>query len=292
MRAIFKYIRPLTSGEACQLKTRYKGTARCLAGGSDLLLQWRRGEAVFDYCIDLTFISDLKYYECTNKDLRIGALTTLADLENAEALNSYMACIKAAVKQMCTPQLRTLATVGGNLCNASPAADLAVLFLAMGAEVKILGSSSERQIPLEVFFIGVNKTKLGDDEILTDVRIPLPTQKTGVSFSRVGRTVVDIAQVNAAVCITVGSDGVVGDAKIVLGAVAPTPIRSKAAEKILLGLKTTAIGDDVIERAAVTAAADGKPISDIRASAEYRSYISKVLVRRSIEDSIRSINGG
>ncbi len=287
----FKYLRPSTSEEASKVKAEYGRRAKCLAGGTDLLLQWRREETDFEYCLDLTFIPELKYIQNIKKELCIGALTTLAHLEDAVEGNSLKACIRDTVSQMCTPQLRNLATVGGNLCNASPAADLSVLFVALGAQAQILGKSGERSISMEDFFRGVNETVLADDEILTEIRIPLPAFRTGHSFSRVTRTVIDIAQVNTAASLAVDATGVVVDAKIVLGAVAPVPIRSRAAEQMFVGLEISQIDRGVIEMASNQAVTEIKPVSDIRASAAYRRHVSKVLVRRSIEVTIRNLNG-
>ena len=290
MRNKFKYLRPSTSEEASKIKAEYGRRAKCLAGGTDLLLQWRHGETDFEYCLDLTFIPELKYIQNIKKELCIGALTTLAHLEDAVEGNSLKACIRNTVSQMCTPIIRNLATVGGNLCNASPAADLSVLFVALGAQAQILGKSGERSISMEDFFRGVNETVLADDEILTAIRIPLPAFRTGHSFNRVTRTVIDIAQVNTAVSLAVDATRIV-DAKIVLGAVAPVPIRSKTAEQMFVGLEISQVDQGLIEMASNQAVTEIKPVSDIRASAAYRRQVSKVLVRRSIEESIRNLNG-
>jgi len=290
MRNKFKYLRPSTSEEASKIKAEYGRRAKCLAGGTDLYLQWRRGETDFEYCLDLTFIPELKYIQNIKKELCIGALTTLAHLADAVEGNSLKGCIRNTVSQMCTPIIRNLATVGGNLCNASPAADLSVLFVALGAQAQILGKSGERSTPLEDFFRGVNKTVLADDEILTGIRVPLPTLRTGHSFNRVTRTVIDIAQVNTAVSLAVDATRIV-DAKIVLGAVAPVPIRAKAAEQMFAGVEISQVDQGLIGKASEQAASETKPISDIRVSAAYRREVSKVLVRRSIEESIRKLNG-
>lgn len=290
MRNKFKYLRPSTSEEASKIKAEYGRRAKCLAGGTDLLLQWRRGETDFEYCLDLTFIPELKYIQNIKKELCIGALTTLAHLEDAVEGNSLKACIRNTVSRMCTPQLRNLATVGGNLCNASPAADLSVLFVALGAQAQILGKSGERSISLEDFFRGVNETVLADDEILTGIRIPLPAFRTGHSFNRVTRTVIDMAQVNTAVSLAVDATRIV-DVKIILGAVAPVPIRAKTAEQMFVGLEISQVDQGLIEMASNQAVTEIKPVSDIRASAAYRRQVSKVLVRRSIEESIRNLNG-
>ena len=290
MRNKFKYLRPSTSEEASKIKAEYGRRAKCLAGGTDLFLQWRRGETDFEYCLDLTFIPELKYIQNVKKELCIGALTTIAHLEDAVEGNSLKACIRNTVSQMCTPIIRNLATVGGNLCNASPAADLSVLFVALGAQAQILGKSGERSISLEDFFSGVKETVLADDEILTEIRIPLPAFRTGHSFNRVTRTVIDIAQVNTAVSLAVDATRIV-DAKIVLGAVAPVPIRSKTAEQMFVGLEISQVDQGLIKMASNQAVTEIKPVSDIRASAAYRRQVSKVLVRRSIEESIRNLNG-
>jgi carbon-monoxide dehydrogenase medium subunit len=240
--------------------------------------------------LDLTFIPELKYIQNIKKELCIGALTTLAHLEDAVEGNSLKACIRNTVSRMCTPQLRNLATVGGNLCNASPAADLSVLFVALGAQAQILGKSGERSISLEDFFRGVNETVLADDEILTGIRVPLPAFRTGHSFNRVTRTVIDMAQVNTAVSLAVDATRIV-DVKIILGAVAPVPIRAKTAEQMFVGLEISQVDQGLIEMASNQAVTEIKPVSDIRASAAYRRQVSKVLVRRSIEESIRNLNG-
>jgi len=290
MRNKFKYLRPSTSEEASNIKAEYGRRAKCLAGGTDLLLQWRHGETDFEYCLDLTFIPELKYIQDIKKELCIGALTTLAHLEDAVEGNSLKTCIRNTVSRMCTPQLRNLATVGGNLCNASPAADLSVLFVALGAQAQILGKSGERSISLEDFFRGVKETVLADDEILTEIRIPLPAFRTGHSFNRVTRTVIDMAQVNTAVSLAVDATSIV-DVKIVLGAVAPMPIRAKTAEQMFVGLEISQVDQGLIKMASNQAVTEIKPVSDIRASAAYRRQVSKVLVRRSIEESIRNLNG-
>jgi len=287
----FEYHRPTSSKEACQIKTQYGHESKCLAGGTDLLLQWRNGDINFRHCIDLTFTPELRYLKTLDNELRIGALTTLADLENIHAENCVEAILALTSSQMCTPQTRTIATVGGNLCNASPAADLSVLFIALGAKAILLGPSGEREVSAENLFRGVNKNTLMDDEFLTELRIPLTENKTAPTFRRAGRTVVDIAQVNCAVSLTMNADGVLVDPRIALGAVAPVPIRSPASEKMLSGSKIADVNDELIESVSIQAASDTKPISDIRGSEAYRRYISKILVKQSIQESIQKLNG-
>ncbi|MBW2690856.1 MAG: xanthine dehydrogenase family protein subunit M [Deltaproteobacteria bacterium] len=288
----FKYLRPKSPKEACELKTKHGPKAKYLAGGTDLLLALQGGGAAFNCFIDLTFLSGLNFIENSEGILRIGTLTTLADIENASPENSLLACLSAGAKQMCTPQTRNYATVGGNLCNASPAADMSVIFVALNAEVRVLGLSGERDVPVEDFFTGVNQTALNENEMLTEIRVPVPEMKTCAAFGRSGRTGVDIAQVNTAVSLSVDAEGVVAEARIAMGAVAPVPIRSRSAEKLLLGMDISEIDQTLLEKVSKQAASDAKPITDIRASAAYRKEITKVLVRRSLEEAIQEFAGG
>ncbi|MEE9519204.1 MAG: FAD binding domain-containing protein, partial [bacterium] len=179
--------------------------------------------------------------------------------------------------------LRHLATIGGNLCNAVPSADAAIPLIALDAEAVIAGVDGDRIVKFEDFFTFVQETVLDESEIQKEIRIPQQPPGTGASFKRIGRTNVDIALVNAAVRLVLDGDGVCADSRIVLGAVAPTPIRARRAEEMLIGRKLTA---ELIEEAAETAAQGTKPISDVRASAEYRREMSRVLVKRALIEAL------
>jgi CO/xanthine dehydrogenase FAD-binding subunit len=243
------------------------------------------------YCIDLSLISNLLFIKHTPKELRIGTLTRLADLENSDQGNGLTAALRSAAGQMCTPQIRTFATVGGNVCNASPASDLPVLLMALNGRVKIRGVSGDRTVALEEFFRGVKQTVLKDDEMLSEISVPKPTTRTASAYQRATRLVVDCNQTNTAVRLSVDDSGVVTDARIALGAVAPTPMRAKAAEKMLLGVNVSEFEADLIEEASRLAASETRPITDLRASADYRREISRVLVRRCIDESIQKLRG-
>lgn len=292
MAKSFEYQRPTTIAEACELKLEHGASARFLAGGTDLILNWRRGAVDFKNCIDLTFVPDLKRIDRTDTELRIGALATLASIEAAgQNGNGLEGVLGRVARQMCTPQIRTLATIGGNLCNASPAADLPVLLMALDAEVDIAGASGEREVPLTDFFLGVNQTVLKDDEMVTRIRIPVPSPKSACAYERATRIVVDCNQTNAAVALSLDTVGRVADARISLGAVAPVPMRAKAAEKMLVGMDANNAKRDMITQVSVQAAAETRPITDLRASADYRKEISRVLVQRCIESSIVKLEG-
>ena len=284
----FEYLRPSTSEEAIALKAKYKDRARYWAGGTDLMLQWRAGEVDIDYCIDLTFVPTLNYIENERDGVRIGAMTSLDALDNAASLNQLMEVIGYTARLMCTKQTRTISTVGGNMCNASPGADLSPLFVALDSEATIMGSDGSRTVLMENFFQGVNETILKDEELLVEIRVPVPDHPREACYKRVARTFVDIALISSAVSIS-SDNGVVTDARISLGAVAPVPIRSRAAEQKLIGSILSEIDDDILEEIGQLAATDASPISDIRAGKEYRLDMCTVLTRRSLEESVRNL---
>jgi carbon-monoxide dehydrogenase medium subunit len=284
----FEYLRPSTSEEAIALKAKYKDRARYWAGGTDLMLQWRAGEVDIDYCIDLTFVPTLNYIENERDGVRIGAMTSLDALDNAASLNQLMKVIGYTARLMCTKQTRTISTVGGNMCNASPGADLSPLFVALDSEATIMGSDGSRTVLMENFFQGVNETILKDEELLVEIRVPVPDHPREACYKRVARTFVDIALISSAVSIS-SDNGVVTDARISLGSVAPVPIRSRAAEQKLIGSILSEIDDDILEEIGQLAATDASPISDIRAGKEYRLDMCTVLTRRSLEESVRNL---
>ena len=284
----FEYLRPSTSEEAIALKAKYKDRARYWAGGTDLMLQWRAGEVDIDYCIDLTFVPTLNYIENERDGVRIGAMTSLDALDNAASLNQLMEVIGYTARLMCTKQTRTISTVGRNMCNASPGADLSPLFVALDSEATIMGSDGSRTVLMENFFQGVNETILKDEELLVEIRVPVPDHPREACYKRVARTFVDIALISSAVSIS-SDNGVVTDARISLGSVAPVPIRSRAAEQKLIGSILSEIDDDILEEIGQLAATDASPISDIRAGKEYRLDMCTVLTRRSLEESVRNL---
>ena len=167
----------------------------------------------------------------------------------------------------------------------------AVLLMVLDAQLALAGASGERTVPIADFFTGVNQTVLKDDEMLTEIRIPLPGPKAACAYERATRMVVDCNQTNAAVALSLDADGIVADARISLGAVAPVPIRATGAEKILVGMNVANAKKDMIAQVSDQAAAETKPITDLRASADYRKEISRVLVKRCIESSIVKLEG-
>jgi carbon-monoxide dehydrogenase medium subunit len=247
--------------------------ARVIAGGTDLLVN---GPADTKSLVDINGLG-LRYIR-EEEGLRIGVTSTFADLLRSPLLASYPYHVISDVSgELGHHNLRHVATIGGNICNAVPSADTPIALIALDAEAVIHGPSGERTVPLDGFFKFVRETVLAEGEFLKEIAVPVQPE-AGASFQKLGRTKVDIALVNAACRISI-VEGLVSDSRIVLGAVYPTPLRIRAAEDVLNGNEFTV---DLAKEAAQVAAEATKPISDHRASAEYRREISGVLVKRAI----------
>lgn len=291
MKSQFDYHRPDSIADAVRVKSEL-GTDACFwAGGTDLVLQWKQEKVKLLHCIDLTAIEGLAYIKNEKSVLRIGGLTTLAEIERADRQDPYLRTLADVSRLMATQQTRTLATIAGNLCNASPAADLIPTLIAMDACLAVVGEQGSRELPLEQLMRGPGQTCLQHSEMVTEICIPLPSKTRASSYRRIDRTVVDIALVSAAGAITLDDSGVVDSVKIALGAVAPTVIRSSRAEAVLSGAALSSLGHEDFQRAGNAAAEDATPINDVRASAEYRTAMTRVLVRRVLEDISHSLSG-
>ncbi len=291
MRATFEYLRPVSPSDAVKLKAEYGPGAHFWAGGTDISLHWQRSTVHPECCIDLTFLTELDYISVSDSSIKIGAMTSLATLERSDGKHVLLKMLSDITKLMCTPQTRTIATVGGNLCNASPAADLSPALVAINAQVEILGANGRRSIILEDFFVGAGKTCLSDDEILMAVTIPLSGSPVGACYHRIGRTIVDIALVNSATSVTADDAGQITDVRIGLGSVAPVILRAHDAEKVLIGQSLDGVPSDLLEQAGRLAASISKPISDVRASAEYRKAMVVVMTKRALQQSIENLGG-
>ncbi len=290
MKHAFEYLRPGSVGEAIAMKTQYLDRACYWAGGTDLMLLWRRGEIDIDYCIDLTRLSELAGIEDKGSEVTIGAMASLDALDQSAEMNTLMDVLGYTARLMCTKQTRTIGTVGGNLCNASPGADLSPLFVALDSRAVIAGVTGHREVPMEDFFTGVNQTALVEGELLYQIIVPIPSERREASYKRVARTFVDIALVSASVSIT-EDNGAISDSRIVLGSVAPVPIRVPEAERLLVGQPRASISETLLDDVDALAKEAARPISDVRAGAAYRRNMCGVLARRALEDSLQRMNG-
>ncbi|MDP2917605.1 MAG: xanthine dehydrogenase family protein subunit M [Dehalococcoidia bacterium] len=277
----FDYLKPKTLEEACKLIAKYKN-ARLLAGGTDLKVMMGCRGLMPSRVISLESVSDLNYITYDKAGLRIGALATMTDVSNAPVVREKFPMLAQATEQMGSPQIRNTATLIGNLCRAAPSADTAPPLIALGAKVKLVSASGERVIPLEQFFIGPGETVLRSDEILAEVQVSNPAPNTSGTYVRVSaRNAMAIAIVGVAALVTMDAKRTgISDARIVLGAVAPTPIRATRAEYLLKGKPADAA---LIEKAAQAAAEASKPISDTRGTARYRREMVRVLVNQALK---------
>ncbi|HSN77127.1 MAG TPA: xanthine dehydrogenase family protein subunit M [Anaerolineae bacterium] len=283
----FDYIKPQTLEEASSMLLEYNGAARPFAGMTDLLIRIERGfvhpQVVLDVK-DLPGMNDLLVVR--NGDLRIGAAVTMNEVALNPTVLSGWPLLAEGCASVASYQLRNRATVGGNLCNGSPAADSAPALLCYGASAHIFGPDGQRTLPLEQFFLGPGKTALQRGELLTAVTVPFVRGSAG-HFLKLGRTTMgDISLMNVAVLGWPDSDSPSGTSwRISLGSVAPTVIRAPEAER-LLSLDTSPAG---LEAASQAAAAAARPIDDIRATAAYRTDMVRVLTRRGVERVLSEI---
>lgn len=272
----FEYFEPKTLGEAASLLARYAGRAQALAGGTDLLVELKEQLRRADCVVNIKKIPGIGGMSFdARQGLRIGALVTAREIEvSPMAIQHYSSLVQAA-RELGSIQVRNRATIVGNVCRASPSADTLPPLIADGALVMIEGSSGKRQVALEDFFTGPGKTVLKPGELVTELRVPAPAPRTGKVYIKHGRRkAMELATVGVAVTRSEK------ETRIVLGAVAPTPIRARRAEELLRGKPWN---DALIEKAAAAAAAESRPISNVRASAQYRLEMVVVLTRRALQ---------
>jgi CO/xanthine dehydrogenase FAD-binding subunit len=268
-----------TLAEALEVLSRLNGRGRVIAGGTDLMLQMRSGRETPENIVNIKRLPELKGISYDEEQgLRVGALTTLRQLIRSPIIKEQYPSLASAACMMASEQIRSFATVGGNLCNGSPSADLAPPLMVMKAEVVLISQPGERRLPLEDFFIGPGQTALEPGELLQEICLPPPDCQT-VYFKSAPRLYMDIAVVGVAAGLGLAG-GSCQRARIVLGAVAPVPLRVQVAEEILIGRPVTL---ERIGRAAELAAEACSPIDDVRGSAWYRRRMVEVLTRRALE---------
>ncbi len=286
----FEYHSPASVGEALDLMAKFGDKARYVAGGTDLLIAMKKREAVSEHLVSLNGVAALKGITQDHAGVRIGALTTLAEIERSEIIRKQFLPLRDAVDVMASIQVRNLATIGGNLCSAIPSADTAPPLIALNASVTLVGPEGERIVPVEEFFIGPKQSVRKTQEILTEVAIPKPDPaSSGCYLKLMRRHSMDLALVGVAACMKIDSDTrLCKEARVGLGAVASTPIRAPEVEALLVN---KAIDETVVTEAARIAGMQCRPISDLRASLEYRCGMVEVLTARAIMEAARRITG-
>ena len=286
----FEYFEPKTLNEALELLSKFGKEAKILAGGTDLLVQMKIRRKTPKYVINIKKIPELVFIRMSNEAIHIGAATKLRMLEKSEYVRKYYQALYEAVRSMASVQIRNMGTIGGNLCNASPAADTAPPLMIYEAKLKLKSKRGERVVPITEFFKGPGITVCEPDELLLEIVIPKPpTERFSSKFIKIARTSMDLAKVNVAVALKIGSDmKSIEDVKIALGSVAPTPIRAYSAEEFLKGKE---FNEENIKKAAEIASAETKPITDVRSTAWYRKEVAKVIVRDALSEAYRRAMG-
>ena len=273
------YIAPETLEDALSIKSRSGAGARVIAGGTDLILRMRDRVFEPEVLVDLQRLS-LDSIVCDEREMRIGPYVTQSRILADTGVATLFPALAESCRHFAGPPIRNRGTIGGNIVNASPAADLVPPLMAYDARIVLCSLSGQRELALADFFTGPGTTVMEPDEILTEIKLPLMPARTASCFLKLGhRRSMAISIVNLCTRLGWHADGTLAAAKIVLGAVAPTPLHAVSAEEFLTGKK---LSEDQVGGAAKLASDDISPISDVRASGSYRRQMTEVLVRRAL----------
>lgn len=282
--ASFEYLRPKTLPEAIALLQQYGDDAKILSGGQSLIPMMKLRLARPGYLVDINRIAGLSHVMEEGGYLKIGGLTREAELEASPVVRSMYPIIVDTAHVIADPQVRNLATVGGNLAHGDPANDHPATMVALGAQVVATGSKGERVIPIEDFFLTLFSTALQHDEILTEIRIPIPPPRSGGAYFKLERKVGDFATAAVAVQLTLDDKGACQTAGIGLTNVGPTPVKARKAEDFLRGKK---LDEGNIKQAAQLAADEADPSADLRGPVEYKKGLVKELAKRALTRALQ-----
>ena len=280
----FDYVAPKMVEETLNLLAQYKADAKILAGGQSLVTLLRQRLISPSYLIDIKGLSELDYMNFDEKEgLRFGALTTHRTVENSPLIKEKFVVLSELEKSVGSVETRNWGTIGGTLVHADPIGDVAPPLIAANSMVKLASTRGERTIPLKDFFVDFFTTVIEDDELLTEIQIPIQPAHTGIAYVKFSTIDSGIKTAAASVAFTLDGKDTCKDARIVLSAVAPVPMVVEEAGELLTG---KSIDDNVIKEAAEMASKEARPISDVRASAEYRRELVKVLVKRAAKQAL------
>jgi carbon-monoxide dehydrogenase medium subunit len=278
--SVIGFVVPRTLAEAIEAKVSLGSDAVYLAGGTDLGVLLRRRRLAPRHLVSLASVPDLNVLERRGREVVVGGAVTHRRIEDSELLAGPGEALRDACRTVGSVQTRNVGTVGGNLANASPAADTAPALIALDAAVDVRGPGGDRVIPVAEFFTGYRETLLGPADLVVAVHIPIPEGASGSAFEKLGRRkAMEISIACVAARVDLGPDGTVAAAGIALGSVAPTTVRAEAAERVLVGAPP---GDEEARRAGEAALEVCAPIDDVRASAAYRRAVVPGLVARAV----------
>jgi aerobic carbon-monoxide dehydrogenase medium subunit len=287
--AAFSYHAPASISDATALLAQYGDNAKILSGGQSLIPLMKLRLASPEHLIDINRIPGLDYVREAGGVLSIGALARESDLEESELVRTRFPILLDTSKVIADPLVRNLATVCGNLAHADPANDHPATMLVLGAELVAVGSKGERRIPIDGFFVGPFTTTLGSDEILTEVRIPTPPSRSGGAYLKLERKVGDFATAAVAAQITLSAIGACERVGIGLTNVGPIPIEARRAEAFLRGKR---LDEGTVKHAAMLAAEESQPESDLRGPAEYKRDLIRVLTGRALKKALERSGSG
>jgi carbon-monoxide dehydrogenase medium subunit len=287
----FDYVAPKSTDEVVKLLAGKNRDARILAGGTDLIVQLREGRRTAGVVIDIKNIPEFTQITFDSKDgLRIGAAASCGQICSDANVGKYYPGLVDGIKLIGGVQIQSRASVGGNLCNASPAADSTPALIVHGAVCNISGPNGSSTLPVEEFCIAPGMNAMKSGEFLSSISVPAPKERFGANYLRfIPRNEMDIAVVGAGASVVLSADGkLFVSARIALGAVAPTPLLASDAGAFLAG---KAVTRENIKEAALMAQAIAKPITDLRGTAEHRKHLCAVLVERALDNAIERAGG-
>jgi len=282
-----EFHQPQSLTGALKLLQKIKKT-RILAGGTDILVDLKQGVTEVKNLISLQKIKKLRGIEKKANSLRIGSMTTADEIASSSLIHQYFPALQQAAQSMASYQIRTMATIGGNIASAVPSADLPPPLMAAGASVELQSSHYSRYVLLSDFFTGPRETVCQPGEVLTLIDIPLPPPATGISFQKFSQREANaLAVASVAARLTV-KDGIISNSTIVLGAVAPTPFTATKASEFLTLKKPS---ETVFQEAASLARDESRPISDVRGSIWFRKELVHVLTRKALDEALKRAQG-
>ncbi len=278
----YEYYQPQSLDEAFGLMEKYEGRARYVAGGTDAMIRVKQKIWQPDALISLRWIGELSGIKKTGNSLQLGSMTLWREIETDPLVASHCSALAEVAPMVANPQIRNMATVGGNLCNAAPSADGAPPLMVMEAVLTVAGPYGEREVPISDFFQGPGQHCMQPDEVLTAIVIPEMPVHTGMAFLKSGRVTQDIAVANVAVYIQM-EDGVCKKCRVAAGAVGPVPMELQGVEAFMEGKEIT---PDLLLEIQDKAAGEVTPITDVRSTENYRRTITGVMVKRALEQAI------
>jgi carbon-monoxide dehydrogenase medium subunit len=274
----FTHLQPGSVKDALAMLAEHKDDCKVICGGQSLLIVMRQGLVQTDYLIDIKRLNELNYIKYDDKGgLKIGATTTHRAIEKSDVIAKKYPVLVDMEHKLASIQVRNWGTIGGNLAHADAAGDPAPVLTALDATVKVGSSKGERTIPLDEFYTDLFETAMEQGELVLEVQVPAPAPKTATAYQKFNLLESDQGIVAVAVTITLDESGTCKAARIVLGNAAPTSIRAKNAEAVLIGKKPT---DALFEKAGEAASQECEPVGDIHASEEYRRHLIGVLTKR------------